>query len=422
MTQPTRPEAESSVPPEAPTEGYPDAPLEASPSAPRDAANVATSSVLAPEATFATQQRLQRMVLGILALGISALFLWMIHEFLIALLFAAILSSMALPLHAWLTPRLWGKKTLASAATLSVLLLVLIVPLTAFLAVVATQAVDLGERAQPWITEQVRHAPDVGSSLKDTALYRTLEPHREEILQKLGEAGQAVGRALVGLLTQAIADTVSFLFMLFVMLYATFFFLIDGRSVLRKILYYLPLASDDETRMIDRFVSVTRATIKGTLVIGILQGALGGLAFWVAGIEGAALWGTAMAILSVIPGIGPLLVWLPAVVYLVAAGHFTASLGLFLWCSLVVGSVDNLLRPWLVGKDTQMPDLLIFLSTLGGIVLFGAAGIVIGPILGALFITVWDLYGVAFKGVLPPSHASTRDGALRGERPSLPPS
>ncbi len=113
--------------------------------------------------------------------------------------------------------------------------------------------------------------------------------------------------------------------------------------------------------------------------------------------------------------------WLPAAVYLVAVGQLTASLGLFLWCALVVGSVDNVLRPWLVGKDTQLPDLLIFLSTLGGIVLFGAAGIVIGPILGALFITVWDLYGVAFRSVLPPSHASTQTDALPAAKSSPPP-
>ncbi len=351
--------------------------------------------------------RLQKVVLVLLALSISLLFLWMIQDFLIALLFAAILSSMAYPLHTRLTARFGGRKALASVATLSALVLLLIIPFTVFVLIVVTQAVDLGQRAQPFIQEQLEQAPELSASLKDTALYRSLEPHREAIVQKLSEVGGTVGQALVGLLTQAVADALSFFFALFVMLYAAFFFMIDGRSILRKILYYLPLAADEEDRMVARFVSVTRATIKGTLVIGAIQGALGGVAFWVVGIEGAALWATAMAVLSVIPGIGAAIVWLPAVLYLFAVGELGAAIGLLLWCSIVVGTVDNLLRPWLVGKDTQMPDLLIFLTTIGGIVLFGAAGIVIGPLIGALFVTVWDLYGVAFRGILPPSHLSS---------------
>lgn len=349
---------------------------------------------------------LQKVVLALLVLGISLLFLWMIREFLIALLFAGILSSMARPLYLWLTARLWHRPVLGSLATLSILLLGLIVPFALFSVIVTTQAIDLGQRAQPFIRQQLKLAPELSASFKDTAIYRALEPHRETLLQKAGEAAQLLAESLVGLLTQAFAGALSFLLALFVMLYAAFFFLMDGRSLLAKILYYLPLSTKDESLMMERFVSVTRATIKGTLVIGGLQGALGGLAFWLTGIEGAALWATVMAVFSVLPGIGAALVWGPAVLYLAAIGDLGKSALLLGWCSLVVGSVDNLLRPRLVGKDTQMPDLLIFLSTLGGILLFGAAGVVIGPIIGALFTTVWDLYGIAFKRLLAPSHLS----------------
>src|SRR5262249_49855304 len=150
------------------------------------------------------------------------------------------------------------------------------------------------------------------------------------------------------------------------------------------------------------FVSVSRATIKGTLVIGLLQGLLGGLAFWVLGLDGAALWGTVMAILSIIPGLGHGIVWIPATIYLAARGDWGSAIGLFVWGGAVVGSVDNFLRPWLVGKDTEMPDLMILISTLGGLILFGPVGFVVGPIVAALFVTVWDLYGTAFEEVLPP--------------------
>jgi len=152
---------------------------------------------------------------------------------------------------------------------------------------------------------------------------------------------------------------------------------------------------------LDRFTSVTRATLKGTAVIGVLQGGLAGLAFAVAGIEAAVFWGTVMAVLSIIPAVGSALVWVPAAIILAAGGNYLKAVGLVLFCGLVVGSLDNLLRPRLVGKDTQMHDLMIFFGTLGGIALFGVIGFVIGPIIAALFVTIWDIYGEAFRDYLP---------------------
>jgi predicted PurR-regulated permease PerM len=180
-----------------------------------------------------------------------------------------------------------------------------------------------------------------------------------------------------------------------------FFFLMDGDKLLDKILYYLPMQDRDEQRMLDRFTSVTRATLKGTAAIGMLQGSLVGIAFWVVGIPSAVFWGTIMAVLSIIPGIGTALVWGPAVIILAAGGNHLKAGGLFLFCAVVVGSIDNLLRPILVGKDTQMHELMIFFGTLGGIFMFGIMGMIIGPIVAALFITIWEIYAVAFKDVLP---------------------
>ena len=154
--------------------------------------------------------------------------------------------------------------------------------------------------------------------------------------------------------------------------------------------------------MVKQFVSVSRATIKGTLIIGVVQGALGGIGFAVAGIHGAVFWGTIMTVLSIIPGIGASLVWIPAVIYLVAVGKVVPALVLTAYCALVVGTADNFLRPRLVGRDAQMPDLLILFSTLGGILMFGVAGFIVGPILAALFVTIWDIYSVIFRKELTP--------------------
>lgn len=186
-----------------------------------------------------------------------------------------------------------------------------------------------------------------------------------------------------------------FLLMLFVTLYAMFFFLINGQAMVDGVLRFTPLSADDKSRLLRTFASVGRATLKGTLIIGVVQGGLAGLAFWVAGIQGAVFWGAVMTVLSIIPGIGTALVWVPVVIFLILDGQIGAAVGVGLWCAIVVGTIDNLLRPLLIGKDTEMPDLLVMLTTLGGLALFGAAGILVGPIIGALYMTVWQLWGGA---------------------------
>jgi predicted PurR-regulated permease PerM len=206
---------------------------------------------------------------------------------------------------------------------------------------------------------------------------------------------------LINRLRSVTLGTVNFIFMLFIMLYTMFFFFMDGPKLIDKILYYLPLEDRDERLMLDKFTSVTRATLKGTAVIGILQGGLAGAAFAVVGIDSAVFWGTIMAVLSFIPGIGTALVWVPAVIILAATGHLAKAIGLGVFCAAVVGSIDNLLRPVLVGRDTQMHELMILFGTLGGIIMFGVVGIIIGPIIAALFVTVWEIYAVAFQDVLP---------------------
>jgi len=122
---------------------------------------------------------------------------------------------------------------------------------------------------------------------------------------------------------------------------------------------------------------------------------------WLAGVPAPAFWGTVMVVLSLIPAVGAAAVWVPAVIYLFAVGKTTAALGLFVWCALVVSTVDNFLRPRLIGRDARMSDLMILISTLGGITVFGVLGFIVGPIVAALFVTVWHIYGQAFRGWLP---------------------
>jgi predicted PurR-regulated permease PerM len=258
----------------------------------------------------------------------------------------------------------------------------------------------ISQSASPWISEHLREPTELGKLIERIPFLDKIEPYKAPIMENLGELASVVSSFLVNSISAATRGTVGFFFDLFIMLYAIFYFMTHGRELLDQIMQYVPLPQQDKVLMLDKFVSVSKATLKGTLIVGIVQGGLAGLAFAVVGIEGAAFWGTIMVVLSIIPGIGTALVWVPAVIYLFAVGRVVPAVGLLLWCALVVGTVDNFLRPILVGKDTQMPDILVLLSTLGGLFMFGAVGFVIGPIIAALFVAVWRIYGETFGDVL----------------------
>ncbi|MCJ7627291.1 MAG: AI-2E family transporter, partial [Longimicrobiales bacterium] len=268
-------------------------------------------------------------------------------------------------------------------------------------------AVEVTQAAGPWIERQISEVGGLDRRLSDFPFLadlpglRRLVPTGEEIVGKVGEAVSAVGSFLVGSLADLTRGTLGFFLQFFILLYGMFFFLMDGRSILDHILFHVPLSRVDEEQLLEKFVSVTRATLKGSLLIGIIQGGLAGVAFWLAGVPGAAFWGTVTAVVSIIPAVGAALIWGPIVIYLMLSGHAGAGLGLLLWSALVVSTIDNFLRPRLVGRDTRMSDLLILLSTLGGLLLFGPVGFIVGPIVAALFVTVWHLYGETFGSQVP---------------------
>ena len=345
--------------------------------------------------------RFRAAFLLLLVAAISLLFFAMVRSFLMAVFLAAIFSGLLYGLYKRLARWLGGREALASVATILIFIFALVVPLTGFFGIVTAQALEVTQAVGPWIQQHAAQPDDFDRLIEGLPFAAQLAPYDELITEKVGEVAQNVGTFVFSRLAAATRGTVVFFFMLFVMLYSMFFFLKDGHSLLGRILYYMPLAPEAESRMVEKFVSVTRATIKGTLVIGVAQGGLAGLAFAVTGVPAPAFWGTVMAVLSILPGIGIALVWVPAAVYLAVIGKMGAAIGLALWCALVAGTVDNLLRPRLVGRDTEMPDLLILLGTLGGLTLFGAVGILIGPIVAALFVTVWEIYGEAFKDLLP---------------------
>jgi predicted PurR-regulated permease PerM len=332
---------------------------------------------------------------------ISALFLVMIKSFLMAILLAGIFSALVYPLYQRVKKWLKGRKTAASGITILIIILIVLLPLSGLLGIVTNQAIKVGQTATPWVQKQLSSPIAISQWLEGLPFYEQLEPYRETIYIKAGELVGAASQFFVNGLQAATMGTMNFIFMVAILLYTMFFFLMDGDKLLDKILFYMPLNDKDERRLLDRFTSVARATIKGTAVIGIVQGAASGIAFALVGIQSSVFWGAVMAVLSIIPAVGTALIWIPAALWLFAQGAWFKAGALIVFCGMIVGSVDNLLRPRLVGKDTEMHDLLILFSTLGGIAMFGIIGIIIGPIIAALFVTIWDIYGVVFKDVLP---------------------
>jgi predicted PurR-regulated permease PerM len=362
--------------------------------------------------------RFRTVFVLILVLVISGLFLAVVWPFLQTLVVGAMLAGLCQPLYRWLVRLLGGRRSLASAATLLILLLIIIGPVSALLGLVVGQALTVSERAIPWIQENFGVATSFDARqwlVTHFPVIADFVPSQQEILNNLGAAAKAAGGYLVSWASAFTAGTAGFLLQFSIMLYAMFFFLRDGRSILQRIFYYIPLNHEDEVRMLERFVSVTRATIKGTLLVSIIQGTLAGIGFYFAGIDGAAFWGTIMTVLSVVPGIGATLVWLPTVIYLFALGQPLAATLLAIWCAGVVGTVDNLLRPYFVGKDAEMPDLLILIGTLGGLFLFGPIGFIIGPVICGMFLTALDIYGTAFKNILPPVKSLAADGMTKAQ-------
>jgi predicted PurR-regulated permease PerM len=360
-----------------------------------------------------TETRFRQAFLLLLVTAISVAFVAMIRTFLLTILLAAIFTGLSYPVYQWLLGPFRGRRALTAVATLVLLLTLVMAPLLVVLGAGANEALRVTETIRPRLQQLVDQPGELDSRLRAIPGYDRIAPYRAQILIKAGELVGSTSAFLFAALSATTRATAVFIFQFFVLLYTMFFFLTGGPGLLRGVLAYLPLTELDKQRMLEQFVSVTRATLKGTILIGVAQGVLGGLAFWAAGLDGAIFWGTVMTLLSIIPGVGGALIWVPAAIVLISTGEVWRGLALAAFCGLIVGSVDNLLRPRLVGQDTKMHALLIFFSTLGGLLLFGVMGFIVGPILAALFVTAWEMFGTTFRTALAEPGSAAANPANR---------
>ncbi len=338
---------------------------------------------------------LQFISMTLLTAVVVAVFLGMIQDFLIALFLAAVLSGILFPTYKLIKDRMMGGRPgVAAAVTLTLLFLGGIVPLMALIFLLAEQARDIGQSAIPWIREQLANDDGMAANLPQWLPFREqIQALLPDFLVRLGELSGSISQVTFQLASRVTSSIAAFLLGLLVFFYGLYYFLTKGGLVLERAKAYAHVFGGIHEQVLERALAVSQATIRGTLLIGLIQGTLAGIGFAIFGVQGAVFWGGVMAVASFIPIVGPAIVWIPAVFYLLAINEPLQAIGLAAWSLIIVSNIDNILRPYLVGRESKLSDLVVLISTLGGLSMFGAAGLIIGPVIAAVCITIVDAYG-----------------------------
>lgn len=339
--------------------------------------------------------QLQRNVFLLLLATSTAAFIWVLTPLAGAVFWAVIMALLFHPLFERILERVGGRRNLAALLTLLVCLVIVMLP-TAFLGMaLVNEAAVLVDRARGGELDFRAYGHQVMAALpawvKDL-MARFDMVDLQSVLDKFADGLVKAGQALTTRALTIGQNALLFMVDVVIMLYLLFFFLRDGEKVTLMLREKVPMSRIQTRYLLHKFATVVRATVKGNVVVAIVQGLLGGLAFWALGISGVLLWGVVMAVLSLLPAVGASLVWGPVAIYLLATGSIWQGVGLILWGALVIGMIDNALRPILVGKDTKLPDYMVLLTTIGGLSLFGLSGFVIGPTIAALFMAAWALF------------------------------
>ena len=329
-----------------------------------------------------------------IVLFITFAFAWLVAPFFGAILWGLVAGILFTPVNRKLTAWVGGRENLGASLTLILILLLIILPGILL-------GISLIQEAASLYVKLESGQIDIAKAISD---FRAVLPERVDRWigasqwGKLAEArslpDSVVASGLQNIASRALIfgqGALRFVAALGVMLYLTYFLLRDGERIGQRVKEAVPLAPALRDALADRFIVVVRATIKGSIVVAVLQGLLGGLIFWLLGIEGALLWGLLMGLFSLVPAVGTGIVWVPVAIYLLMSGAVWQGVVMMLFGFFVIGMIDNLLRPVLVGHETRMPDFVVLIATVAGLQLMGLNGFIVGPIIAALFITVWQI-------------------------------
>jgi len=328
-----------------------------------------------------------------LLLGVSLAFVLLMKPFFAPIFWAVAMAVIFHPVERLLEKRLGDCPNINALITLVIGIVIVVIPVLGLGAALIAEGMTVYQKIQAGEIRPGEYIDQINES------FPAIQAFLAQFDINFGELRDRVVNAFLGgsqfLAKQALGigqNTFQFFLALALMVYLTFFLIRDGQKLVDLLIQALPLGDERERLLFAKFVEVTRATVKGNLLIAVIQGALGGIIFWILGITGALLWGVVMAVVSLLPAVGAAIVWVPAALYLAAIGEVAPAIVLTVYGVVVIGLADNLLRPMLVGRDTKIPDYLVLLSTLGGIALFGINGFVMGPLVAALFMAFWGIF------------------------------
>lgn len=334
----------------------------------------------------------------ILALAaISVLAFLLFKPFLTAILMAAVLAVVFRKPYKFFFKIFGGKKSAASALTCVLVLLVIILPVSMVLGLMANEANNAYKKI---LTEENFYQKHIMASLdyaKKLPFMQIVDLEKMLSQEELAKSLKDASQGFLIFIQKAYQNAAGFIIWVFVMFFTLYYLLIEGKNIAKKVAFISPLRDTHEKELLGKFISMSRATLKGTIIIGIIQGTIGGVTFALTGVPSPVIWGVIMIILSIIPAIGSGLVWFPVGVIMFFMGNIWQGITILAVGLGIISVIDNFLRPKLVGRDTRMHPLLVFFATLGGMIAFGLIGFIIGPIIMALFLTLWEIYAVEFK-------------------------
>jgi predicted PurR-regulated permease PerM len=345
---------------------------------------------------------LEDKVFILLVIAVSLAFAWILGPYYGSVFWAAVLAIVFAPAYRRLLRSMRQKRTLAALAAVLIILMIVILPLTLVGAMLVQEGFSVYERIQSGDLNPAKYFQQVFAALPQwlTDLLDRFGLTDLGLMQERLSSGFMKGSQFLAAQALSIGqNTFQFIINLFIVLYLLFFFLRDGDYLARRIRNAIPLRIEQQRDLFSKFTTVIRATVKGNIVVALVQGALGGLIFWFLGVHAPVLWAVLMAFLSLLPAVGAGLVWVPVAVYFLVTGAVWQGIVLIAFGVLVIGLVDNVLRPVLVGKDTKMPDYVVLIATLGGMAIFGLNGFVIGPVIAAMFMAVWDLFSASHSQI-----------------------
>jgi len=327
----------------------------------------------------------------ILLTAVSLLFATLIIDFILPIFWAIVLAILFSPINQYLRDKI-NKPALTCLCTIVLISLLVLAPCFFLMTAVADETLTIVREIETGEINLDKFLISISQLLP--ALTERLDTLGYDTNTLIGQVNNIVlgtSQYALSLIMNIGENILRFMLLTFVMIYLLFFFLKDGDQIITKCVSAFPLEDNQERFLIEKFKNVTKATVKGTIVVGVVQGIIGGVIFALLDIKAAVLWGVLMAFFSILPSIGTAIIWFPAACILFFSGAWLKALILLLVGVFIIGLIDNFLRPYLVGKETKLPDYLILLTTLGGVSLVGLSGFVIGPIIAALFITLWSL-------------------------------